>query len=182
MKCSSPAMMNSAIGTEWMPAAFVRRMSVSAIPDLSTLPTPAAAECTQRRRRPAASRSAVIPKPKYASASPMRASASRLAPCGPSPSELVGARTSATSHPCGASLRIRSSPAVVSAQFLDVAARSTTSRRRESVKADPEDEGAAHQLSRRHLELARRSRQLELERPVLRVVVHPLVLDHETMS
>src|SRR5215203_1395710 len=182
MKCSRPAMMNSAIGMEWMPAAFVRRMSVSAIPDLSTFPTPAAAECTQRRRRPAASRSAVIPNPKYASASPIRASASRLAPCGPSPSELVGARTTATSHPRGASPRIRSPPSGVSAQFLEVAARSTTSRRGPSVKADPENEVAAHQLPRRHVELAGGSSELELERPILGVVVHPLVLDHEAVG
>ena len=48
MKCSSPPTMNSAIGIEWIPAAFVRTMSVSAIPAFSTFPTPAAAVCTHR--------------------------------------------------------------------------------------------------------------------------------------
>src|SRR5688572_15252166 len=111
----------------------------------------------------------------------MSAMASRLAPWGPSPSELVGARTTAISQPGGASARSRVSPAVVSAQFFDVAARSTTSRRAPSVKAHSEDERAPHQLSGGHLELSGRTRQLELERPVLRVVVHPLVLDHDAV-
>src|SRR5215471_5279747 len=48
---------------------------------------------------------------------------------GPSPSELVGARTTCTRHPSGASRSSWRSPSGVSAQFFDVAARSTTRSR-----------------------------------------------------
>ena len=93
------------------------------------------------------------PKPKYASAFLIRRNASSLPPSGPSPSELVAARTRTTSQPGGVSRRIRASPSSVSAQFRDVADRSSTSRRG-SVNVDPEHVVLAQQSRGRDLELA----------------------------
>src|SRR6266513_2668997 len=99
----------------------------------------------------------------------MSRAASPLPPCGPSPSELVGARTTSITQPAGASRRKRSSPSDVSAQFRDVAARSTT-RRRPSVNVDAIDVLAREQMGSCDLELPRRTRQLELEGAIVRVI------------
>jgi hypothetical protein len=55
---------NSPMGGPWIPAEFVSKTSLSAIPLLSTLPTPAAAECTHFSLWAARKRSAVMPNPK----------------------------------------------------------------------------------------------------------------------
>src|SRR4051812_8339336 len=114
-----------------------------------------------------------MPKPKYTSASAIMRMLSALPPAGPSPSELVGALTTLTSQPTGASASSRSRPSAVSAQFRDVDARSTTITRR-SVNVHSANILVRHEGCGRDLELPRRPGQLELERSVLGVVVDPL--------
>src|SRR6476659_961539 len=109
----------------------------------------------------------------------MAANASLLARGGPSPSELVGARTTTISQPAGAPACSRASPAGVSAQFFEVAARSTTSRRGVSVKVHGQDEVAPEELAFRDVEHPRRAGELHLEGAIVRVVVDARILDHD---
>jgi hypothetical protein len=146
VKWSSPPMMNSAIGIEWMPAGVGEEDLVSAIPDFSTFPTPAAAEWTQRRPPGARQQVGGEPEPEIG----LRLlDQSRSPPARPLWPVAVRARR----RPHDRDLPARGGfgtqpglPAGVSAQFFDVAARSTTSRRVPSVKVDSEDEWASHQL------------------------------------
>ena len=158
-------------------------MSLSTISGLSDVPTPAAAECTQRsfgavaNSRSAGCRSRSRP-PRRAIAS----IASSLGRGGPSPSELVGARTT-----CDLPARGRLPPGAGVSPSASAPSSSTWRRgrrraagRRQS-KFTPRIERASHQLPGGDLELPGRARQLELERPVLRVVEHPLMLDHDAV-
>src|SRR5450759_4453658 len=111
----------------------------------------------------------------------MRRFDSSLPPCGPSPSELVAAFTIATSHPGGVSRRKRACPSGVNAQFRELAARSITSRR-SSVNVHPVDVLAPEQRRGRDLELPRRTRELELEGAVFRMIEDTLRFDVDAVS
>src|SRR5437868_2346858 len=121
-----------------------------------------------------------MPKPKYTSASATKRFASSLPSGGPSPSELVGACTTAISQSEGVSCCRRSSPSGVSAQFREVAARSSTSRRR-SVNVDAVHVVAFEQRSSRDFELPGGTRQLHLEGAVLRMIKNALLVDSDAV-
>src|SRR5688572_5494694 len=95
---------------------------------------------------------------------------SALGSRGPSPSELVRARTTAIRHPWGAASRIVCSPSGVRAQFFERAARSTTRRRCafRSDNVDAVDVVVHDQFLGHDVELSRRSRELQLEYAILR--------------
>src|SRR5438874_12646357 len=95
---------------------------------------------------------------------------------GPSPSELVGASTMWMRHPGGVSRRNRSLPSRVSAQFFDVAAKSTTSRRSAplpcwSASGDTDHVSAQQQPVDDRLELDRRADETDLEGPIIHVII-----------
>src|SRR5436190_12857119 len=106
---------------------------------------------------------------------------SSLGSRGPSPSELVSARTMWTCQPSGVASRIRVSPSGVSAQFRARAARSTTSNRASFNVRSPDMDGvdllAAEDFLGDHVELPRGSGKLELEDAVFCVVVDVLPED-----
>src|SRR5512146_1151149 len=114
-----------------------------------------------------------MPKPKYASASRIASSTSSLGRGGPSPSELVGDCTTCTCQPGGASSISRRSPSSVSAQFFDLAARSTTSlcSVTASVAMYAEHVPAGHQPIGDSFELDRGPDQPQLEGAIVGVVV-----------
>src|SRR5947209_16048996 len=89
---------------------------------------------------------------------------------GPSPSELVGAWMTWTRQPGGAASRMRRSPSGVSAQFFDVAARSTTRVRPpvlESAAMNAQYVLACQQFVAGRFELDRRTNEPQLEGAVI---------------
>src|SRR5688572_12884714 len=97
---------------------------------------------------------------------------------GPSPSELVSARTTCTSQPFGVADRMVCSPSGDSAQFLERAARSTTSSRLpsdvRSVNVNAEHAFIDQQLLRRDVVLSCWPGQFQLENAVLGVIIDSL--------
>src|ERR1043166_6414958 len=87
---------------------------------------------------------------------------------GPSPSELLRARTTCADHPSGVASSSRRSPSGVNAQLRDAAFASTTSRRSRGTSLTVDAQNVASQLQpvAHRVELERRPDQAQLERTI----------------